>query len=708
MDTHKITVGLAAFGALVLVYVVYVHFHRTPQVIQRDVDPPEGRFAQDANTPMAKGPENIEFNVRNPVIKLPNDDHRVTREIGWRGDMYVTRAENLMEVEQPYLNIYDPDFTCRITADMGSLRYESDVRDSIPKDATFTGNVQVKLLPEPNSPLPPCAVYLDQIVFVSEQSRFSSDGKVRFESAQVQLEGQGLECVYNGRDRRIEYFWLRHLDSLRIKVPEKLLFFGRDEEKIEKKAQAVAHPADPNEAPQGSFEHALAAAYYSCQVRGNTLIRSPQQIIYAERIVDLVDLVWPGVPSSEAPSNPADDNETHSPGSASAERLAAEELPNLVEVMITCDRGVMVAPNDVNTAIVDPCGVGGLQPLADWRNQIDEAAGQAFFHVQSLQHKVDRKDTLAQGPLELSFFVDDALEQVPTGSRVVPVTVSAQGVARYEAEANRILLSGGSRCTLLKEDPNAVEQFTLEAPRMAIELLDEAEKTQKAIAATNDIKHLRAEGGQVMMRMTARMPEGGGDASTGLNVVTGVEMTCRECDYSPAMGKEFFEALGPGDIFINNAIPQTANPLSPGDRPYYAALRGFETLKYHIAENRIVADGQDRQMLFQYLPLVNNQVEQRIRAQANHVELTLSQDEKGSLVLERVNAIGDVFYEDGEHTLFAYWLLYDNETKWMELRGEGDQPCYVDGVPYGKIEFNLDTNQLKTDIPRSGSVILSP
>jgi len=708
MDTHKITVGLAAFGALVLVYVVYVHFHRTPQVIQRDVDPPEDRFSQDTNTPMAKGPENIEFNVRNPVIKLPNADHRVTRELGYHGDMYVTRAENLMEVEQPYLNIYDPDFTCRITADMGSLRYESDVRDAIPKDATFTGNVQVKLLPEPNSPLPPSTVYLDEIVFVSEQSRFSSDGKVRFESSQVRLEGQGLECVYNGRDRRIEYFWLRHLDSLRIKVPEKLLFFGRDEEKIEKKAQAVAHPVDPNEAPQGSFEHAMAAAYYSCQVRGNTLIRSPQQIIYAERIVDLVDLVWPGIPSNDQKSKPVDGNEPSTPTTDSAEPLAAEDMPNLVEVMITCDRGIMVAPNDVNTAIVDPCGVGGLQPLADWRNQMDEATGQSFFHVQSLQHKVDRKDTLAQGPLELSFLLDDVLEQAPTSPRMVPVAVSAQGMARYEAEANRILFSGGARCTLIREDPNSIEEFTLEAPRMAIDLPEEAEKTQQAIAATKDVKHLRAEGGQVVMRMTARMPEGGADAPADLNVVTGVEMTCRECDYSPAGGNEFFEALGPGDIIINNAIPQAVNPLSAGDRPYYAWLRDFDTLKYNITDNHIIADGHDRQMLFQYLPLVNDQVDQRIRAQANHVELTLAKDEKGSLVLERVSATGDVFYEDGDHTLFAYWLLYDNETKWMELRGEGDQPCYVDGVPYGKIEFNLETNQLKTDIPRSGSVILSP
>lgn len=713
MDTHKITVGLASFGALVLVYVVYAHFHRTPQVVQRDVDPPEDRFSQDTNTPMAIGPEGIEINVRNPVIKLPNADHRVTRDFGWRGDMYVTREENLVEVEKPFLNIYDPDFVCRITADMGSLRYESEARDSIPKDATFSGNVLVKLEPEPNSSLPPSTVYLDEIVFVSGQSRFSSDGKVRLESSQVNLEGRGLECVYNGRDRRIEYFWLRELDSLRIQVPEELLFFGRDEEKIEQKAQAVANPADPNDAPEGSFEHALAAAYYSCQVRGNTLIKSPQQIIYAEQMVDLIDLVWPGLPGKEDQANPPtevrDANDTQV--TASSETGDAPEMPTLVEVLITCERGIMVSPNDVNTAIVDPCGIDGVKPLADWRTQVDETVGQAFLHAQVLQHKVDRKDTLAQGPLEFSFYADNRLEQASSGPRVVPVTVSAQGVARYEAEANRILLSGGSQCTLVSEDPNTLERFTLKAPRMAIELPDEADKAQQVIATTDEIKHLRAEGGKVELHMTAQVPERNSLDPLDPSVVTGVTMNCRECDYSPGGGQEVFEALGPGDILINNASPQLANHLAAGDSPYYASMREFETLRYHITENRIVADGQASQMLFQYFPLVNGKVDQHIEAQANHVEITLVKVVKGeeeSLVLDTVQATGDVFFEDGEHTLFAHWLFYDSQTQWMELRGEGDQLCYFDGVPYDKIRFNLATNQLETEIPRSGSVILSP
>lgn len=281
-------------------------------------------------------------------------------------------------------------------------------------------------------------------------------------------------------------------------------------------------------------------------------------------------------------------------------------------------------------------------------------------------------------------------------------------MARYEAEANRILLSGGSQCTLVSEDPNTRERFTLKAPRMAIELPDEAEKAQQAIAATSDIKHLRAEGGKVELHMTAQLPERDTRDPLDLNVVTSVTMNCRECDYSPGGSTEVFEALGPGDILINNASPQLANHLAAGDSPYYAWLRNFETLRYNITENRIIADGQTGQMLFQYLPLVNGKVDQHIRAQANHVELTLVKDEKGSLVLDTVQATGDVFFEDGDHTLFAHWLFYNNETQWMEMRGEGDQLCYFDGVPYDKIRFNLGTNQLETEIPRSGSVILSP
>jgi hypothetical protein len=294
------------------------------------------------------------------------------------------------------------------------------------------------------------------------------------------------------------------------------------------------------------------------------------------------------------------------------------------------------------------------------------------------------------------------------GGPLLPVRIAARDMVRYDADANLILFAGDSQCALVSGEPNAVENYTLKAPRIAIELLDD--KEMQAIAATTDLKHLRADGGGVTLRMTTTTQAGATAAAPGAQAITGAEMTCRECDFNPTPGQGTFEALGPGTILLNNAgaAAQTEGAFPTGDRPYYAGLKGFDTLKYHVDES-IVADGHVQDMLFDYFPVIagNVDLEQRIHVEASHVEIALIKKPTGGLELGSVRATGHVSYRDKKIDLKASGLSYDHNTQWMEMWSETDEPCYINGIPTTTIKFNLKTGVLsEAEIKGPGSVPL--
>lgn len=692
--------GLAAFGALVLVYVVYTHFNRTPQVSPRDVEPPSEHRMEDLNTPLAEIAQGMKFDVGKTVTRQMDSQGNVSREMGFADWSVGKDDKRLWEVNDPFLNVFMLEFTCHVTAERGIIRWESDQQNPFPKDATFSGNVVIDFVPVTDSSFKASKIYLDEIVFISDESLFSSSGRIRFESDRIQLQGMGLECVYNDRVRRIEYFWIKHLDALNLKVPEEDLFSGLDPNLIRETTDAVANPVDVNDTPELSVERALASQFYTCRIRGNALVQSPQRVIYATETIDLADFYWPKSHpwrSIVDANGPSDTNQTSRAGFQDS-----VDEPNLVDVKITCDFGIMVAPDDVNTAIVDPCGITRLVPRTDWGDMIDDQAGSLFFQAQHLRHSVLKRDTQARGPLKLFFNADKDIEGLSSDGRIMPTTVSAD-VARHEAQANRILLSGDSRCTLVKPDPNIVERYALKAPRIAIDLVDDDDKEMQAITAKTRFKHMRADGGNVDLIVTKALPASGSDAVATEDLVSGVQMTCRECDYSRLSGREAFEALGPGQILLNNARgrPHPGQEASDSGQPFYAGLKDFEMLRYDIAENRIVAEGLNTPMVFHYFPIVDGQTDQNIKAHADHVVITLNKDD---LDLESLVATGEVSYEDDRNQLHASGLSYDHKTQWIKMWSETDQPCFANGNPVTGIEFNLKTGEMKSTLPAMGSI----
>jgi hypothetical protein len=369
----------------------------------------------------------------------------------------------------------------------------------------------------------------------------------------------------------------------------------------------------------------------------------------------------------------------------------------MIDVVITCDQGIDIMPMDVNQARIEASiqedVLGDIKSL----QMVDGSKDQAVFVAGMIQHSTRDQHTTAAGPLTLTFYVSQPPSS-ETGRRLIPLKITAEQQATYSNTTQQIMFQGDCLCTLREQDPNTVQQYTLEAPRLTIDLLDD--KDRSMIAATSDLKHVRADGGQVTLRIISAQRSERAISETGLfdpagKPLVGADMSCAQCDYHAIPGEERITAIGPGNIRLNNS---QAQGTSGAGQPCYAFLRHFQSLTYYLTDNRIEADAGSEQMLFDYFPVVDGRYERHIKAQAEHVEILLTKTRSGEIDLSLLKATGNVSYEDTKHQLTANGLLYDHADYTMEMWGHDNQPCYANGVAVNRIQFNLKTNQLKTEL----------
>ena len=125
----------------------------------------------------------------------------IEREFGYSRMGNVKGRE--WEIEKPYMYIYRPDLTCKITAENGRVIIEDALGQPSPTDATLTGNVIVHIEPKETSSISESFLYLNDIIYIGDQSKITSTGPVRLVSDNARLNGQGMELVYNDEFNRL-------------------------------------------------------------------------------------------------------------------------------------------------------------------------------------------------------------------------------------------------------------------------------------------------------------------------------------------------------------------------------------------------------------------------------------------------------------------------------------------------------------------------
>ncbi len=375
-------------------------------------------------------------------------------------------------------------------------------------------------------------------------------------------------------------------------------------------------------------------------------------------------------------------------------------------VKVTASKGANFSHASNKVVFVGDCLV--TMPQSGLTESKDVTFAAPEITVNLPEDKSGKPDMFAAGPAELVFYMEDA-NSTDINQGPVPVTVNSQKQARFLAASNQIVFEGDSRCTMLREDPNALVKYVLLSEQITVDLPADSNDSLTGPAA--GIKHLTATGEVVRLATTKTAKAEGAfagqvqDANTA-KMLGGVELKCSRFDYD-AVRQEFL-ATGPGVIKLNNSKVQEPNePVGrfSMQKPCWAVMDGFDTLTYFVRENRIVADtGSQEKLRMDYIPAVYGRYDEHVSTKASHVEILLYELPSGQTELSTLTATGGIEYEDKDNQFIGSDLFYDHETAIVKIKGDESQPAYYNGVLVKDAEMNLETGKVEAEIVGPGTL----
>jgi hypothetical protein len=651
-----------------------------------------------------------------------NENKEVERE--WGFERLLHEVRDLWEIEKPYMNIYQRNFKFYITADKGKVQVETAVGRSTPKDATFTGNVVIRILPEGSSNVKKSNIYLDDITFLSEKSQLSTAGPVKFVSEDAQMLGTGLELIYDNKLERLEYLRIIDLDNLRIKSSRRGF---RSDAKTQADGPAdtagLAKMHQPDEpvvaSDKGQTQTTITrpevekrkGEYYKCVLSNNVLIDSPEQLVFAHDEISINDMFWSkasndadAATAEQAPQSPDDANTKNAAVPKQDEPNKSSE--KFEDIVVTCDGGFVVTPmgSAKTNGYSGKSGpkasiVTGTEKL----KALEDNDGRTILLTRKIDYNASTDDTAAVGESELEFYTSDIIQTEPNQTTVpaaVPVKVTSQKLLRFLPALDQVIFEGDCVCEMLRDDPNGLRRYVVSGQKFTVDLLpDEDERSSDS---GRRIKHFTADGGVVKLATVKMANE---------KVLGGVELKCLKCDYDTA--QQLFLATGPGVINLDNSNIQEPNSQPDKfslNKPCWAVIENFQTLKYFLDKNQLVADAASKGLLtVNYFPIVKTQVQydRQVTVTAVHVQADLIETAEGGFKLSMLSATGGITYEDRDKEFNGSKLFYDAGKAIITVQGDELQPCRFNGVPVNAIEWDLNTDKIKFEITGPGALQLN-
>jgi len=708
--SRKLYIWLISLAAVLTIYLLYNLLSETPQ-IDIDTAPESTDIAADSNiSEFGRSTGRIGDvgvgTVRKARYVRLNSEKQIEREFGFEKLLHEEGDE--WELEKPYMNIYRPNFKCYITADKGTVLIEDTVGRPSPKDATLSENVVIHILPENSDSIKESFIYLDDVIFVGEKSQFSTAGPVKFVSQDAQMLGRGLELIYNNELDHLEFLRIIHLESLHLKTTSKSSLFATgqtdavstsnsDHARTKKPPQPFAagesQKARPISASSKQIIEQQKGQYYKCVFSTNVLIDCPEQLILADEL-SINNILWSRASKTKPEKTDIStetSNERNTPQAKQNEPDESRQEP--VNIVVTCDNGIVVIPMDSPAA-----SESSTKPSRT--KSFDDNSGRTTFVAQKIDHCAVTKDTVATGPSEIIFYAKDI-----TGNEIKQtpaiIKVTAQKQAKFLPTLNQAIFEGKCLCTMLKAEANYQLKYTLSAPKLTVNLSMDKRTSDSSI----DIEHLTASGGLVRLATLKTKAE---------ELFGGIELKCSKFDYDTSQ-QQFF-ATGPGLIKADNSnIPEPQADLGRFSlrQQCYAIMQNFDTLKYSVQTNQIMADAKHEAIFINYFPIVQDQYGQQVAVTSQHIEALLYETSDGRTELSTLKATGGFIYEEeGDKTkkkrkakdiqFVGNEMFYDANKSLMTVHGDEFQPCYFNGALVDAIKYDLKTGKIKTKITAPG------
>lgn len=660
LKSRKIYVWLISLLAVLLIYLLVNRLYETPEIEIEKADELAGITGQFDSNVGRVGDVGV-GKVNFAVFKDTN------REFGFEKLLHKEGSE--WELEKPFMVFYRPKFKCFINAARGKVQVETSAGKTTPKDATLSENVVIHIVPEPGSSVKETFIYLDSLVFISDRSQISTTGPVKLVSEDAQMLGKGMELIYNNQAYRLEYLKIFHLDSLLLRTsgPSFLPPPRTDSDshidtaaRVEATSPDLPVASDDSQKAELSPKSAQPAKqaagqsdvqYYSSLFRKNVLVNGPEYLIFADELAinnisDKTNETETVSTDKGGPSTaPAQDTTTHlDPGQAQSKTTPAkpqkppENLPEQpVDIIVTCDDGIIVTPMDKTPK---------------------KAA------------ELDAVSTVTGGR-GLKNFGD------PNGR----ATLDARRID-YCSISEEVLLQGDCLGTMRETDQNIKAERNLSAQKIFVKLSKDDKQTASPAPG---IEHVTASGGVVQLDTSKYAGE---------KLLGFTKLKCLQFDFDS--NEQVFSAAGPGAIAVDNSRITDSKPKANKfslQKQCVAVVRNFDTLRYFIQENRVIADAGNEQILIDYFPVEQGRYGQQITATASHIEALLYETAEGKNELSTLRASGGISYAEKGIDFEGDKLFYDANKSLITAWSDGSQPCFLNGVQVDGIKYNLKSGR---------------
>lgn len=351
MNTRKIIIAAIALVGVLGIYLLTTSLTGTSELPKQDLS--KTPLIDDANK--AETMETIgvigdlspgqvtqsRYTIRDPQTK------EVKRVFGF--SKLLRQAGDNWDIEKPYMKMFETSYTVELTSDTGTVEIEMVANQPTPKDARLLGNVVVELAPTAGSSAAAGKIYLDDVVFSSNNSQFSTDGPVRFISKDAEMVGTGMQLIYNGLDQRIEFLRIIDLEFIHIKEYKNKTSPTQSGNQIVSETDDGGKVTDSEITNDNEVENREKKQRYRCVVNDDVVIKYGTQHIYSDEVT-LSNILFSG--SKSKPSENNQKNVKSNVSQKSQNSISEQKKSNLqsqqefVDIFITCKGGITLRPMD--------------------------------------------------------------------------------------------------------------------------------------------------------------------------------------------------------------------------------------------------------------------------------------------------------------------------------------------------------------------------
>jgi lipopolysaccharide export system protein LptA len=718
---RKFKIWLTSFIVVLIVFLFFRIFGNVGsikiskpdyQIEQGDVN----GFTADSNAGRV-GQARLEYVERARFETVDPKTRKLRRVVGFEKILH--KSGNEWELDKPYMNVFQDNLRCNITADTGTVELENvEGANPSPKQAVLKGNVLVHVLPQGGTDSSESFIFLNEVAFDSDRSMLWSNDDVNFISADADLMGKGLEIVYNNATNRLEFLKIKKVDFLNIKrlakIPDNA---GKPLPQTSEKAEVSAKTSEPAaDKSTGKKEPAQRAGDeedYQCLFRDNVRIEYKNEVILSEEIA-ITKLLWSqkGQQDQQSESQPQMESPSSSqslPQSQTGNQTAVPEETLIkpdeklqppkewkqrpVVATVRCDGPMIVKP--LVTKIYDGFKPAPFRGFNQLDSELSKRLGRRNVLIgQTVNYDIASQTASAAGRVELVFY-----PQIETakGHERMPFIISARRGAQFVVPDKEATFHGDVKGKFVKQTDSYDEENVFYGDKL-IATLSEKQNSQDIMAA-GDISHITVLGPGVRLESIRTL------AKTKLSHV---RLKSERIDYDRAT--EDIIAAGKGKIEYSNTAQSAGQSTGQKslDKPCFALIEGFTKLVWDTNAMHVNATSEKSGGIhIGYLPVLANGYGRRTTIDTCQIDIDYFEPIKGKAQIKRLKATGGiVYYEQGRYEFAGKELTYNATEDFMTISGSPEMPCMLNGVFAEGIEYNLKTGAASATM--SGGVGIMP